>query len=464
MVIYKKVYAFVDTSVLDPMYNDYSRLEKVLQNLKKHISNNKLILFTHEIAIREVEKHIRKDLLNKLNSYRNIQKCKELALLQKKKKYKNIFFEIDNDKAINDTIKEFKNILSNIGIRVIKTGNISIKNVLNDYFLVNPPFGENKKSEFPDAIMLESIKKKYENIDNIHILSTDPDWENVCKVNKYICHKTFSSLSDYLNRQYEVAEKIHQFLNEQTTQSYIESNVLKMIQNLSFVIDGKEIDKKGYVHGYDYEYSELKYANIIGRRLSHIEDISFKNIGGNDVLYSTILIRYNIRGFFDCYFNDVDNAIWDNEDKKYIYIDNETISEIHKLILLARIEIYGDKDLNLSVKSIDSVYTDENIELNSATLIKRIYKNYNNEDEFHYEKLFECPYCEKAITVELISDETECVNSEERTMGPQNEYNIDVHGKCPLCNCKYHVTGMLWEYPVGAYNYDSGLKIEKDEE
>ena len=98
--------------------------------------------------------------------------------------------------------------------------------------------------------MLESIKKRYENIGNIHILSTDPDWENVCKVNKYICHKTFSSLSDYLNRQYEVAEKIHQFLNEQTTQSYIESNVLKMIQNLSFDIDGKEIDKKGYVHGY----------------------------------------------------------------------------------------------------------------------------------------------------------------------------------------------------------------------
>ena len=78
MVIYKKVYAFVDTSVLDPMYNDYSKLEKVFQNLKKHISNNKLVLFTHEIAIREVMKHIQEQIPKQLDGYRKIQKCKEL--------------------------------------------------------------------------------------------------------------------------------------------------------------------------------------------------------------------------------------------------------------------------------------------------------------------------------------------------------------------------------------------------
>lgn len=464
MVIYKKVYAFVDTSVLDPMYNDYSKLEKVFQNLKKHIFNNKLVLFTHEISIREVERHIQEELLNKLNSYRKIKKCKELALLKNIKKYKNIFCEIDNDQLINDSIKKFKYILSDIGIQVIKTGNISIKNVLNNYFLMNPPFGENKKSEFPDAIMLESIQKTFGNIDNIHILATDPDWENVCKVNNYISHKSFSSLSDYLNRQYEVAEKIQQFLNEQITQSDIEANVLKMIENLTFEIDGREIDKKGNINGYNYEYFELKHINIIGRRISHIEDIDFRNAEGDDDLYSTILIRYNIRVFFDCYYNNIDKSIWDSEEKEYIYTDNDIVTEIHKITLFARIEIHGDKDLNFSVMSLEPVYTDENIELNSMTLVKKFHQNDHYEDEFHCEKPFKCPNCGKTMLVELISDSTECINTEERNMGPQNEYEIDVYGECPSCNCKYHITGELWEYPVGTYNRDNQLKIEKYDE
>ena len=34
-----------------------------------------------------------------------------------------------------------------------------------------------------------------------------------------------------LNQQFEVANKIQQFINEQSIQTYLESNVLKMIEN-----------------------------------------------------------------------------------------------------------------------------------------------------------------------------------------------------------------------------------------
>ena len=42
--------AFVDTSALDPMFNDYSNMEHQFVALKKHIESHKLILLTHEIA------------------------------------------------------------------------------------------------------------------------------------------------------------------------------------------------------------------------------------------------------------------------------------------------------------------------------------------------------------------------------------------------------------------------------
>jgi hypothetical protein len=48
----------------------------------------------------------------------------------------------------------------------------------------------------------------------------------------------------------------------------------------------------------------------------------------------------------------------------------------------------------------------------------------------------------------------ECVDSFERSMGPENHYVAEEYFECK-CGNEIHVTFEVWEYPVGAHNYDS---------
>ena len=465
MELSKTVYAFVDTSSLDPMYNDYSKMEILFNNIKKQISNKKLVLFTHEIVIKEIENHMRKEFNIQLESYNKIKKSNQFVLLSNIKKYKKLFLSVENDKIINDAIKVFKDKIKKLGIIVIKTGSISIKNVLNKYFMVKPPFGEkNKKAEFPDAIMLESIIKTFNNIDNIHIISSDSDWERVCKEYNYTHHKSLSSLLNFINKEQQISNSINNFVRDKTSQNIINDIVSEKLKNIKFNVDGLEKDKKGYICGYEYDYVELMDLDIIGCKLEYIEDIEF---GENEEskLNSTVIIKCNIKFNFECDYMAEEDSIWDSEEDKYIYVDSSRIIETHRINLYFRVFISGENNIPLNIDSVDFSKNIEEINFNHETLISKTNFEYNDYlEDFHFERKFKCPNCKNSIVVELISDGTECVYSEEKEMGLQNQYEIDVYGECPLCNCKYHITGELWEYPIGCYETDNNIKIEKEDD
>jgi hypothetical protein len=50
--------------------------------------------------------------------------------------------------------------------------------------------------------------------------------------------------------------------------------------------------------------------------------------------------------------------------------------------------------------------------------------------------------------------EFEVVGSEERNMGPENEYQAEEYFECDECGREIKVTFRIWEYPVGIHNYD----------
>lgn len=53
----------------------------------------------------------------------------------------------------------------------------------------------------------------------------------------------------------------------------------------------------------------------------------------------------------------------------------------------------------------------------------------------------------------------ECIGSEERNMGPENEYQATEYVECDKCGNEINITFSVWEYPVGIHNYD---EIEMD--
>ena len=111
--------AFVDTSALDPMYNDYSNMEHQFAALKKHIDSKKLILLTHEIAIREMENHIKEEVSKQLEKLSGVQSSKELVLLKSIKKYAPLLGAVDKETIISDSIKALRAQLKKIGILIL---------------------------------------------------------------------------------------------------------------------------------------------------------------------------------------------------------------------------------------------------------------------------------------------------------------------------------------------------------
>lgn len=80
----------------------------------------------------------------------------------------------------------------------------------------------------------------------------------------------------------------------------------------------------------------------------------------------------------------------------------------------------------------------------------------------NFKKSFKCPHCGKTFDLKL-ADYMEFSSASEHGedgMGIENEYRVDHTEDCPLCKKEISITGFLYEYPEGAYNYDN-LKIEK---
>lgn len=67
----------------------------------------------------------------------------------------------------------------------------------------------------------------------------------------------------------------------------------------------------------------------------------------------------------------------------------------------------------------------------------------------------ECPYCNAHIThnwAEYVQDSQ--IVDEDRGMGAETEHMIECEEfECPECHKSFSVSGSVWEYPIGAYNY-----------
>lgn len=459
------IVAFVDTSALDPMFNNYNNMEHIFSALKRHIASHKLILITHEIAVHEIESHIKEKILKQVEKYVGVQKSNEFALLKTNHQYDFIFNTINSDQIISSTIKAFEKKLKEIGIIILKTGSISVKKLIDDYFGSKPPFGiKDKKSEFPDAIMFQSLIKAVGEEQKTHIVANDGDWENVCKTREnLILHKNLNSLLDYINKDNIVSNAIKEFLLAPPTIEIITKKLDKMARCIDFVVDGLSYDRKGLVKGFSYDKAELLNIDEVGYVIATIEDINCSIDAEDTEITAIVTIIGSANVTFNCTYFDEEKSIWDSESHEYIYKSYGKVIETHEFLFPVRLTLTGDCKNNLEISNYSLIETDDINYLNNGTLIDREYFSEYYDPGFCVEKIFACPSCGKEFRIDLISDETECVSSSERQMGTEREYKVEVNGVCAHCGECYRITGELWEYPENCYNYEQNIEINKAE-
>lgn len=250
MKIEKDITICFDTNIYDNtqysfsgnFYTTFKKLKKVYPNLK---------VYVEPIIYNEVLSHIRKyaketakiagklkEELGKLNLYSDSMEALNIECLE------DVYFT-DAKKQFEEFIEFFSN------EEIDKTFNYEMAEILVDYFCGLPPFEnkKNKKSEFPDALIIQSLKNRFQSHENLFIVSNDIGFLEAVKnkIPESNTFKNYAECADFLNKQQEKYEEAH-------------NNVENLVESIKGVINKQFEDLL-------YDFVSVNHAESLGFKI-----------------------------------------------------------------------------------------------------------------------------------------------------------------------------------------------------
>jgi hypothetical protein len=188
---------FIDTQhfVQTGLYFD----NPALKSFRELCEFGELFHITTSVVMREVESHINLSVKEALNAMQTFKRKARILSSLNDGHIKSLFSEVleeDMYMKANDIFLEF---IKGCHTKCIDASCVDSEAILNLYFDRNPPFGEGKKkSEFPDAFSLLSLKS-YSNKKNekIYVISEDLDVKSFCDSDSQL--KSINSLAKVLD-------------------------------------------------------------------------------------------------------------------------------------------------------------------------------------------------------------------------------------------------------------------------
>lgn len=213
MTIYN---VLLDTNVFVKSQYDFER--NSLLNLRKYSEKGVVSLYTNNIIIREVKYHIEAEVGLLAQQAKNaIKKHGQLVngiTVSAYESIKQILLD-----APHNLLNRFDTYMADAV--VLSNENLSMIELFDDYFAHNAPFEDRqeKKSEFPDAVIIMSIKRFATSLENdvLHVVTDDRGWHNaLADTENIVLHqdiKTFLTL--VAKQEEELYQRIVSYIGEQ---------------------------------------------------------------------------------------------------------------------------------------------------------------------------------------------------------------------------------------------------------
>ena len=239
----------------------------------------------------------------------------------------------NKDELISKGEEMFDDFLRTINTEILGADLIDAGLVLGDYFETKPPFenSEKKKSEFPDAFIAQQIRKRFGETEEVVIVSNDKGFIRACGESEN--HLFFSSLGKLYNaisKEDAAYDETMAVIKE--LQLRISAAVKEYIKNNENIdVHGLSYDKDGIESGYDYNEFYLHEISDVIFSVRSIDEIS------DNTSIVTLSCKAGISA--DCYYENYANALWDPEEKDYLFVDTIKMREEHKARFGCRIEI-----------------------------------------------------------------------------------------------------------------------------
>ncbi len=324
----KQYNVFLDTQVFCKA--NYNFNGGSLNNLKRLCDDGTAKLFTNDIVIRETERHIKEDVIELARKAKNaIKKQGKLFNALDSKEYDAIESVLMN--APENLLSQYKKYIEDAII--LSNHDLSIEELFNSYFNETAPFEdrEKKKSEFPDAVIIMSIKKYLKENPGIslHIVTEDNGWHNA--LSNIPCVEIYDNLSVLLSKIAQTKRLYFQIFNKMgdfTTQLRRQSEKWAEEQDWRDAVDD--------IHT-SLECTDINSMLVTGINVGP-EDIEYISENNNDIIVG---FSGSISLHVDFSYTDHSHEIYDREDKVWLYtIFGEGESDIE-------ISFYGT--LNVSI-------------------------------------------------------------------------------------------------------------------
>lgn len=439
MKIEKNITVCFDSNIYDSTNYDFEgKFYTTFKGLKKSYPN--LRVYIEPIIYNEVLSHLRD---------RAIDITKAVESLSKQTRSLDLFSNAIETLKIEDLesqcfteyeekFEEFIKFFSDEEID--KTFNYEMSDILSDYFEGLPPF-ENKKSkknEFPDALIIQSLKNKFQNQDNLFIVSSDKGFREAVrkKIPKARTFLKYSECADFLNKQQEKYEEAHKDVenlvdnikvNIITQFEYLLDDfvLVSYAESLGIKIDVTNYDRKGYSEFLGLDEVRINHLDFNSYRIRILDIDSDKKRIGAEI---TFIIEIDISG--------------------YEYESNDLILESHQISYSVNVEVESDSNKIIDI-SHGSMILNRSSLINRS--IERDYFGYNyDEPSLHPESniyTITCNHCGYENNYDAPSMEDFETSSGERSMGYETLYELTIQENCQNCKRDFILEIIISMYP-----------------
>lgn len=318
---------FLDTNIFKGCRYDFGS-SSILELLKNLTKQGKVKLFVSDIVVRETENHIKADIAEAISKFKKARKSISSTLSSSIVKGTNLaeIFELPLQSTVQDNaLIRFKEFLGSANSVILDSSSIDIESILNDYFIGRAPFeqNENKKHEFPDALIASKLKLEFSEVKPLFVISGDGGFKKALSdVRGFVCLKSVKELLDLINRQDEMYTSITQYLLDTNSRTLVAEFINQMLENIDIEVNGLNCDRKGLCEGCEYEETIMTSITDLDFELSSVDEI-------NELAVS-ITLSCKAKIFVRCKYNDYENSIWDSEEKKYIFLSTREVEEEHE--------------------------------------------------------------------------------------------------------------------------------------
>lgn len=294
----------VDTCAFRNANSDFIGISSmVIPSFFSAINEKEILLLTHPILEKEIEKHIEDSGLyldyQKLLSL--INKCRDVLQYANCNDEK-LFSRIAEYDIKKQTFNAYKNYYEN----AFRLGYLKPEFIFNLYFQSKPPFAltGNKKHEFPDAFVIEAAKQYLEEHPNdvLLVVSKDGDWK------KSFIDLTEVIFCESIDEAVKKINSIESILSEEMLNDIFRGAYKEIVSAAEFSVECEcfELD--------DYEFIEDLEVDSV--EIQEVEDYFVPLKIDREMILIKTVVRIKVSGHGEIF--DEDRSIWDSEEHEYI--------------------------------------------------------------------------------------------------------------------------------------------------